>query len=252
MPVISGLALSADDRFLAVVSSWSDVSALSIWETGTWKLVRAFPPVSPRNNVTSMVFSRDGRSLFAANSDTTILEWDVTGRFGRKTEAPNRDRLNVLWRSLVETPDKAYPAIWEMLDHPAESVRLLIDKVSPIRPLEEKQVRQLLAQLDADSFDKREEATRQLQARGEQFLPMLRQALNDHSTLEVRKRLQGILESLSRVPTADQLRQLRALAVLEWSNRPEAVEHLRHLASGAPSAALTQAAKAVVRRLQER
>jgi hypothetical protein len=158
----------------------------------------------------------------------------------------------VLWRSLVETPDKAYPAVWEMLEHPALSVPFLIDKIAPIQPVEEKQVRQLLAQLDADSFDEREEASRQLLARGEEFLPMLRQALNDRPTLEVKKRLQGILESLSRVPTADQLRMLRALAVLEWSSRPEAVEHLQRLADGVPSASLTRAAKAARRRHPEK
>lgn len=251
-PAISGLALSADDRFLAVVSSWSDVSALTIWETGTWKLVRAFPPVSPRNNVTSMVFSRDGRSLFAANSDTTILEWDVTARFGRKTEAPNRDRLNVLWRSLVETPDKSYPAVWEMLDHPTQSLPFLKNKLTPVQPIEEKRVRQLLAQLDSDSFEEREKANRQLLALGEQFLPILRQTLNERPTPETKKRVEGILELLARGPSPEHLRLLRALAVLEWNNLPEAVEHLRHLASGAPSASLTQAAKAALRHLKEK
>jgi RNA polymerase sigma factor (sigma-70 family) len=252
MPVISGLDLSADDRFLAVVSSWSDVSAMSIWETGTWKLVRAFPPISPRNNVTSMVFSRDGRSLFVANSDTTILEWDVSGRFGRKTEAPNRDRLNVLWRSLVETPDKVYPAVWEMLDHPTQSLPFLKEKLTPVQPIEEKRVRQLLVQLDSDSFEEREKANRQLLALGEQFLPILRQTLNDRPTPETKRRAEDILELLARGPSAEQMRLLRALAVLEWNNRPDAVEHLRHLASGAPSSSLTRAAKAAVRRLKER
>ncbi|HWG46370.1 MAG TPA: hypothetical protein VN688_26645 [Gemmataceae bacterium] len=41
---------------------------------------------------------------------------------------------------------------------------------------------------------------------------------------------------------------LRALAVLEWSDRAEAGEHLRRLAEGAPSASLTQAAKAAWQR----
>jgi WD40 repeat protein len=248
---ITGLALSADERFLAVVSSWGEVSAVSIWETGTWKLIRAFPPFSPRNNnVKAMVFSRDGRSLFAANDDSTILEWDVSGRFGHKGETPNRDRLNNLWRSLAETPDKAYPAVWEMLEHPSQSVPFLKDKIPPIQPVDEKRVRELLARLDADSFAEREEASRQLLALGDQFLPMLRQALEDHPTLEMRKRLESILETLGRGPSREQLRLLRALAVLEWSDSAESGEHLRRLAEGTPQAALTKAARAAWKRRQ--
>ncbi|MHB1425170.1 MAG: sigma-70 family RNA polymerase sigma factor [Gemmataceae bacterium] len=248
VPTIDGLALSADERFLAIVSSWQNRSAVSVWETASWKLIRAFAPTQPQNDAHSMVFSRDGRSLFVANSDSTILEWDVAGRFGKKSEMLNRDRLNVLWRTLAETPDKAYAAVWELLDHPAESVPFLIGKLSPVQPIEERRVRQLLDKLDAESFAEREEASRQLLARGEQTLPLLRQTLKERLTLETKKRIEGLIESLSRGPTPEQLRLLRALAVLEWSDRPEAKEHLRRLADGAPSATLTRSAKAAWQR----
>lgn len=252
-PAITGLALSADQRFLAVVSSQGDASSLSIWEAGSWKLIRAFAATQSHNEVKAMLFSRDGRSLFVANNDSTILEWDVSGRQtnGRRQPASssiNEDRLNVLWRALAETPDKAYPAVWEMLDHPKESIIFLINKVSQIGPMEEKRLLQLLAQLDSASFAEREEASRQLLLLGEQFLPMLHHALTDHPSLEMKKRLEGILESLSRGPTAEQLRLLRAVAVLEWSAQPEADSHLRRVAAGVPSASLTQAAKAALRR----
>lgn len=245
---IGGLALSADERFLAVIFSWDDHPTVSVWETSSWKPVRMFPPMQRAISSGSIIFSRDGRSLFVSNSDTTILEWDVSGRFGRKTEVPNTDRLNVLWRTLIESPNKAYPAVWEMLDHPAASVPFLIDKVSPVKPVEEKRVRQLLAQLDSESFAEREEAGHKLVALGEQIVPMLRQVLKERLTLEVRKRVEGIIESLNRGPTSEQLRLLRAVAVLEGSSRPEAAEHLRRLAGGAPSASLTRAAKAAWQR----
>lgn len=248
---IDDLALSGDERFLAVVLHQGGSTAASIWETGSWKLVKAFAPVQPANYARSMVLSRDGRSLFVSNSDTTILQWDVSGRFGRKDETPNRDRLNVLWQTLAQTPDKAYPAVWEFLDHPTESVPFLIAKVSPVKPVEETRVRRLLAQLDSESFAEREESSRQLAALGEQIVPLLQRMLKGRLPLETRKRVEGVIESLNRLPSSDQLRVLRALAVLEWSNRPEAVEHLRRLADGAASASLTQAAKAAWRRQQK-
>ncbi len=256
-PAITGVALSADERFLAVVSSWGDVSAVSIWETGSWRLIRSFAPVSPRSDVNAMVFSRAGRSLFVANSDATILEWDVSDRSasGRLTpagEAVKSDRLNSLWRSLAETPDRAYPAVWEMLDHPQPSVAFLKEKVPPIHPEDEKRVRQLIARLDSDSFVEREEASRQLRTLGQQFLPFLRQALNDHPPAETKKRLEAILEALDRGPSSEELRLLRVLAVLEWSESRDADEHLKRLAEGAPSAFLTQAAKAAWQRRQKK
>lgn len=190
-----------------------------------------------------MVFSRDGRSLFAANSDSTILEWDVSGRFGKEAELSNMDRLNALWRLLMEAPDQAYPAAWELLDHPAESVPFLIGKLAPVKPIEAKKVRRWLAQLDSESFAEREEASRQLQGLGEQALPLLRQALQDKPSLETEKRIKRLIESLTHEPSAEQRRLLRALAVLEWSNSREAGEHLRRLAEGDPAARLTRAAK---------
>jgi RNA polymerase sigma factor (sigma-70 family) len=249
---IGGLALSADERFLAVIFSQQDAYSVSVWETGSWKPVRMFPQTDGLNWSGSIVFSRDGRSLFVANSDSTILEWDVAGRFQTNKEKPNRKRLDVLWAKLTESPDKAYPAVWEMLDHPEQSLPFLRDKIQPITPMKEKRVRQLIPRLDSDSFVEREEANRQLLSLGEQIVPILRQALKERLALEVRKRVEGVIESLNGAPRPEKLRLLRALAVLEWSDRPEAVGHLRQLAGGAASASLTQAAKAAERRLQEK
>jgi hypothetical protein len=197
-----------------------------------------------------MVFSRDGGSLFVADSDSTILEWDVSGRHGRKAGSMSRERLDILWRTLAETPDKAYPAVWEMLDHPAESVGFLRSKISPVLPAEEKRVRQLLGRLDSDSFPEREEAEGRLLALGEPALPFLRQALKDRPSREVRGRVGRVVEALSGAPSPDQLRFLRVLPVLEGSNRAEADEHLRRLAGGDPSPLLTRAAKAAWQRRQ--
>lgn len=252
-PTISGLALSADERFLALVAIRDGASSLSIWETGSWQFLRAFPPSEARNDGQTMLFSHDGSSLFAANSDSTILQWDVSGRLtnGRRPpagEALKEDRLNILWQRLADDPDKAYPAVWEMLDHSADAVPFVIGKVSPVGAREEKRLQQLLGQLDSDSFAEREEASRQLLAGGADFLPRLRQALKDRPSLETRKRLERILESLKAGPPREQLRVGRALAMLEWSGRPEAEQHLRRLAAGVPSASLTRAAAAACQR----
>jgi WD40 repeat protein len=245
--MIGNLFLSPDERFLTGATS----EGLNVWETASWKPIRLFPAApSPH----SMVFSRDGRSLFVANRVSTILEWDLLGRSanGRRPpagEVPNPDRLNELWRTLAQTPDKAYPTVWEMLDHPAESVRFLKGKLSPVKPVDAKRVRQLLDRLDAESFAQREEASRQLLALGEPVLPALRQALKEKPSLERKGRIERIVAALAGTPAPEQLRFLRGLAVLEWSGLAEAEEHLRRLAEGDPSASLTRAAQAALRRM---
>jgi hypothetical protein len=112
-------------------------------------------------------------------------------------------------------------------------------------------VRQLLARLDSESFAEREEANRQLLAVGELVVPVLRQALQEKLSLEMKTRIEKILEEWTRDPSPEQQRQLRALAVLEWSGLPQAEDHLRRLAGGDASASLTRASKAALQRRPE-
>jgi hypothetical protein len=50
--------------------------------------------------------------------------------------------------------------------------------------------------------------------------------------------------------TTDGLRQVRALELLEWVGTEEAKALLKELAKGAPSAALTERAKAALKRCE--
>jgi RNA polymerase sigma factor (sigma-70 family) len=247
---IAGLALSPDERFLAIVTSRGVTSSASVWEAGTWKLVRAFTPAQPRTLAHSMAFSLAGRSLFVAHKDSTILEWDVSGRHGKEAGVLGRGRLVALWQALSDAPERAYPAAWELLDHPAEAARFLKAKLVPAKPVEEQRLRQLLGRLDAASFQEREEASRQLLALGEVAVPALRQVLEGELSIERKARIERIVEALTGSPSPEQQRLLRALAVLEWSGLAEADEHLQQLADGDPSARVSREAKAAWQRRQ--
>jgi hypothetical protein len=111
----------------------------------------------------------------------------------------------------------------------------------------------LIAALDHDRFAVREDASRQLAALGESAGPMMRQALAGRSSLEVRRRLEELLDKPRRDgPSAEWLRTLRALAVLERTNTPEARRVLETLAKGAPEMRLTQEAENSLSRLARR
>jgi hypothetical protein len=248
MLAIASLGLSPDERFLAVVTNAADTAYVSVWETATWKPVRVFGPTRPRNYAASIVFSADRRALFVANSDSTILEWDVSGLHGNKATAPDAKRLDALWEKLQQPPDVAYPAAWELLASRAEAIRYLKTKLTPVKSVDEKPVRELVARLDADNFEQREDASKQLLALGEPAAPALGRFLRQSLSPEVKRRVETILKSLNGPPTSEQQRSLRALAVLEWSGGGD--EMLQQLADGAPSSRITQAAKVALRRTQ--
>lgn len=66
-------------------------------------------------------------------------------------------------------------------------------------------------------------------------------------TLEVRKRLQQILDGLD--DNSEALRSVRAVEIVEWISSPEAVRLLDEWAKGAEGARLTREAIAAKRRL---
>src|SRR5262249_28782096 len=85
---------------------------------------------------------------------------------------------------------------------------------------------------------------------GESATALLRKALDDKQSLEVRRRLEDLLAHGPKpLPTGEALRQMRALEVLEMIGTPEARQVLGALARGAPGARMTQEASAALERL---
>ena len=81
--------------------------------------------------------------------------------------------------------------------------------------------------------------------------PLLRKSLQESESVEMKKRLEGILARV-RAPGPDRLRQARTVEVLELVATPEAVKLLDELAGGAASARLTRDAAAARDRLRKR
>jgi len=78
----------------------------------------------------------------------------------------------------------------------------------------------------------------------------LRKALAGDPSLEVRQRVERLLDNLTgQVPQAGRLRELRAVELLELVGSPEARQLLQALAEGAPEARLTREARSAIRRL---
>lgn len=94
------LAVSPDGRSLAV-TAWGGRS-LSLWEARNGRLLRQFPMEGEGKDgyVRSLMFSPDGRTLFAGHSKGFIQSWDVaTGQERQSVQLhdPNRHDRELAW-----------------------------------------------------------------------------------------------------------------------------------------------------------
>jgi RNA polymerase sigma factor (sigma-70 family) len=252
------LAFSADGGTLA---SGDVDGTVSLWDLATGRKQAAFRGHSPGGQgrfnfaagVSALAFSGDGKTLVSGGGDTTVLLWGLTGSApqGRPRPAkPTPQQLDALWDALSSADaGKAEEAVWALAAAPGQAVPLLAEHVRPVSPADPGRVAELVAGLDSEQFQERQAATRQLEQLGEQALPGLRRALAGGPSPEVRRRLGELLD---RPASPEQVRQLRAVGVLERAGTPEAGALLKQLAGGVPEARLTQDAKASLERLRRR
>ncbi|HEV3259806.1 MAG TPA: hypothetical protein VG013_23260 [Gemmataceae bacterium] len=245
---VRAVALSPDGKTLA--ATCRDQS-IYLWELLTGKERGRFRVQD--DEILSVVFSPDGRALASSGTDNTILTWDVTGLLhaGRpeKVDA-SREHLEVLWTDLAgQDAARAYLAVWRLAAVPRQAVPFLRDRVQ-IAFDDPQRIARLIADLDSKRFPTRKRATVELEALTKLAGPALRKALAGGPSLEVRRRIEILLEKAkdSELPPA-WVRLLRAVEVLEQVGTPEARKVLADLANGKPGARATREAKAALRRL---
>lgn len=149
----------------------------------------------------------------------------------------------------------AYRAVRTLTAAPRQALPLMRQRLTAAEkaPADSVKISRLLEELDSTEFEVREKASRDLHELGDSAESVMRRALREQPSLEVRRRLEQILDKLEsggRPP--DQLRMLRGVEVLERIGIPEARQVLESLARGASEARLTQEAKAALARLAAR
>jgi WD40 repeat protein len=244
---VSLTAFSPNGKYLAAAGSDGSVR---VWDVHNGTILNHL--VGHRGSVNTLAFFADGNTLASSGADTSVLLWDVNGVItdGSPRTLSGKE-LADLWGKLAsEDAQHAQESGIKLVQSPKETVGYLRERVEAAALLDQAKVDKLLADLQDNRFAIRKKATDALEKLGELAEPTLLKCLEDNPPLEVKQRVEALLQKLKGPVThPDRLRALRAVEVLEQIGTPEAQELLAMVAKGAPEAQLTQDAKAALERL---
>ena len=245
------IAFSPDGWFF--VSGEGDGQVL-LWETLTGNKVLRL--TGQDQEVLSVAFAPDGKTFTSGSRDHSVLVWDATG-FEKPNDSasavPSDMDLQKLWDELASSDSlTACRAIWRLRAVPRETGRFLGGKLKTAPGVAAESVAKWIKDLDDSQFKVRDKAEQELEKLQELALPGLQEALATAKSDEVRRRSQQLLDKFKEKPlTSESLRELRALAVLEYTNIPEAEQTLTRLAQGGAGARLTREAQAALQRMKK-
>jgi hypothetical protein len=245
-----GLAYSPDGR--ALISRGADQS-VHVWDMHTGKNIGQLK--GHRGRVETVAFAHDGKTLASGATDTTILLWDASGPLEKlagvqAVELPAKEAEG-LWGDLAGNDGAAaYRGVQKLTAGGRQAVPYLAGKLKPAARIDPKKIQGWITELENEKYAVRKEASERLFKVGAQAVPPLRKVLASSPPLETRKRVEELLEELTGgTLSAEQLRVIRAVEVLERIATPEAKNLLRALAQGAPGELSTLEAEAALERL---
>jgi WD40 repeat protein len=205
--------------------------------------------------VAALAFSPDGKTLASGSDDSTILLWDVAELLRDTAPVPaGAKELERLWANLGSADaGVAFQAMGQLIADPARTLALAEQHLKPVAPADPKVVNKLLADLNSPSYATRQKATLELDKLADVVQAALAERLSAKPSLEMRKRIEALLDKLEGPVTSPELlRGLRAVEVLERIATPEARQVLAAVAKGADGHRLTDAARAALARLDKR
>ena len=168
----------------------------------------------------------------------------------------SQEKLTACWQSLASLDAaRAYQAMRTLATASDQAVPVLAKDLLLRKKPDPQRVARLLADLDSEEFRVRAQANEELKKLGEAAVPALQKALKGKPTLEVRQRIQQILEvidprtnGVSLIP----VRMSRAVEVLEWIDNAAARQLLQKVMASPTREEIGQQAQAALKRLHAR
>ena len=185
--------------------------------------------------------------LLSGSVDTTVLAWDM-----RPPRVADSVSLESAWNALsAREAAESFRSEGRFLAARVETVKLFAEKIKLAEALDPKRIQRLLADLGSNVFAVREAASKALRGLDEQAIPHLEASLKGAASVEVLTRVKKILEQHQRAaPSSEQLRQQRAVMILEMIGDGASQNLLQRWAGGPAGARLTMEASAALKRLR--
>jgi hypothetical protein len=225
---------------------------IRFWDLGAARELPALE--SHKGTVNGIVLSHDGKTLVSAGNDNMVRTWSLNGLVVAHQSGPCPDRqLEAYWAALARPDAKSsYNAMCALAALPEQTVALLRNRLQPASNSNIKRISALIDDTNNGQYAIRQAASIQLEKMGEEAEPQLLRAVRKPVSLESKRRAERALKKIERGGlSADTLRSLRAVEVLERIGSPEARQLLTTLATGAPDAKLTVAAQASLKRISK-
>lgn len=245
-------ALELDSGKICWSGTASIPAAFALQQRGA--LPRELSPLAVAPDDRSCAVALGGDSV-AAILSLAPSDWhppaNAAGEFG-DAESPR------LWTALAgEDAPAAYSAMWRLRLGGNQVVEYIREHfvATPVDPQETKRIELLIAQLDNDSYEKRQLAVRNLTDLGSAAEAAMLKSLKETTSFEVRAELRQILAALDNPIQrhgGEALRRMRAIRLLQRIDTRQATEYLRILAAGRPTARETQDATAALEGRQAR
>jgi WD40 repeat protein len=246
----NAVAFSDDGHFMAIGSPQGPAKVFD---------VRAVKEIASldghQGHVSALAFSPDAGSLFAGGADGTTLVWDIREQVKKARQIAELDaeKVKTSWNDLGDADAaKAYRAVTALAASPKQSLTLLSAQLKPAKGFDPARIEKYIVDLDNDDFEVRQKAFQELSRIGTQAGPAMKKALEGEPSVEVRRQLEQLLERTTpgQAPTtAESLREVRAIEVLELIGNAEAKTVLEALAKGAAGTRMTLEAAAAMKRL---
>jgi hypothetical protein len=252
LPEGNEVAFSPDGRFVAVAAPEKHVLLSDV--AGGKECLRL---TVEAEGVESLAFSPDGKRLVGGCRDSTALVWDVSDLPQLVPRPPafraEPKALEARWAGLRGAAPVAHRAAADLAAAGEPAAQYLGAQLARVPAPDPQLLPRLIRDLDADDFETREAATKRLQDWGSGADEALRRALRNRPTAEQKRRIEEILAARATSAAAsEEVRSLRAVAVLERIGSPGAQAVLRTLAKGPSEARLRNEAKASLERLAKR